>query len=177
MLEERSADSCDDATNTSPAATTHLQQRSAGLCDDASDTIAYFLQLLIACYKCVPQVRATTQPTVLPTRCNSASRFATALRRFVRRRSRHCCPFVATAHRLSQQRCAPPRSTCCSTVPSDATELCVLQPSTILLLPSAADRRSTCCSAVHRRHLSKRSAVPVAAECSLLRRNRTRCSA
>ena len=49
MLEERSVDSCDDATNTSPAATTHLQQRSAGSCDDATDTVAHPLQRRIAC--------------------------------------------------------------------------------------------------------------------------------
>ena len=44
------------------------------------------------------------QPTLLPLRCNCASRGATALSRFVRRRNRQRCQPVATAHRGLQQR-------------------------------------------------------------------------
>ena len=50
--------------------------------------------------------RATTQPTLLLPRCNSASPVDTALSKFVRRRNQHCCPSVATEHRVLQQRSA-----------------------------------------------------------------------
>ena len=94
-------------------ATAHrgLQQRSAGSCDDATNTAAHPLQQRIACCNCAQQVRATTQPTRLPIRCNSASRVATALSRFVRRRNIHGCPSVATAHRGLQRRSVRQRST------------------------------------------------------------------
>ena len=60
----------------------------------------------IACCNSAQQVRATTQPTRLPIRCDGASRVATALSRFVRRRNQHCCHSVAAAHRVLQQRSA-----------------------------------------------------------------------
>ena len=89
-------------------ATAHrvLQRRSAGSCDDATNTVTNPLQQRIAGCSSAQPVRATTQPTRLPIHCNSASRVATALSRFVRRRSQRGCPSVATAHRGLQQRSA-----------------------------------------------------------------------
>ena len=71
---------------------------------------------------------------------------------------------AADVGRRGASRAATARSTttqhCCNTVQSVATELCVLQQSTILLLHSATRRRSTCCIAVQRCNLLQRSASP-----------------
>ncbi len=61
------------------------QQRSAGSCADATNAVAHPLQWRM--------------------------RVATALSRYERRRNQHCCPSVATAHRLLQQRSVRPRRT------------------------------------------------------------------
>ena len=80
-----------------------LQQRSAGPCDDATTTVATPLQQCSACCHSAQQVRATTQPTLLPICCSGASRVATALSAT----SQSCCTraqSVATVHRMLQQR-------------------------------------------------------------------------
>ena len=106
-----------------------LLQRRSGPCDDATNSVAHPLQRSIACCHSARQVRATTQPQQLPLRCNSASRVATALSRSVRRRNQHCCPYVAAAHRVLQQRSVRRRRTA-------ARERSLLQ------------RRTACCNSV-----------------------------
>ena len=122
-------------------------QRRSGPCDDATNPVAHPLQRRIACCNSARQVRATTQPQQLPLRCNSASRVATALSRFVRRRNQHCCPYVAAAHRVLQQRSVRHRRTA-------ARERSLLQQCTAccnsVRFCCRTGRRSTCCSAVQR---------------------------
>ncbi len=70
-----------------------------------SGTAAVGLQRPAACCNSAPQVRATSQPNLLPIRCNGASPVATALSAT----TQNCCTrvqSVATAHRLLQQRSA-----------------------------------------------------------------------
>ncbi len=106
VLQQRSARSCHDATD----AVAHPLQHRIACCNRARCDIAELLhesvsllQQCIACCNIAQQVRATTQPTLVPVRCNSASRVATALSAI----SQNCCPSVqsvATAHRMLQQR-------------------------------------------------------------------------
>ena len=88
-----------------------MLQRRSGPCDDATNPVAHPLQRRIACCNSTRQVRATTQPQQLPLRCNSASRVATALSRFVRRRNQLGGPYVAAAHRVLQRRSVRHRRT------------------------------------------------------------------
>ena len=122
-------------------------QRRSGPCDDATNSVAHPLQRSIACCNSARQVRATTQPQQLPLRCNSASRVATALSRSVRRRNQHCCPSVAAAHRVLQQRSVRHRRTA-------ARERSLLQQCTAccnsVRFCCRTGRRSTCCSAMQR---------------------------
>ena len=133
----------------------------------------------IACCNSARQVRATTQPTLLQIRCNSASRVATELSRFVQRRNRNSCPCVATAHRLLQQRSVRQRRTA-------AREYSLLQ------------RRTACCNSAQQVRATTQPTAfpircnsaspvatalrtttkqPVATQGSLAWRNRTCCSA
>ena len=141
-----------------------LQQRS-GLRDDATNSVAHPLQLRIACCNST-QVCATTQPILLPIRCNSASRVATALSAT----TQNCCTraqSVATAYRVLRQRSVRQRRTAARE--RSLLQRRMLQQRTILL-----QNRSTL-------HLLQRVAtvrhveIPVATQCNLLWRNRTCC--
>ncbi len=85
-----------------------------------SVTTAVGLPRTAACCNNAQHGCATTQPNLLPVRCSSASRVATALSRFVRRRNRQRCQSVAgscddatntVAHPLQQ------RIACCNRAP------------------------------------------------------------
>ena len=133
----------------------------------------------IGCCNSARQVRATTQPTRLQIRCNSASRVATELSRFVQRRNRNSCPCVATAHRLLQQRSVRQRRTA-------AREYSLLQQRIVCCNSAQQGRATTQLTAFPIRcngaspvatALRTTTQQPVATQGSLAWRNRTCCSA
>ena len=123
-----------------------LQQRS-GLRDDATNSVAHPLQQCIACCDSAQhglcddatesvanplQVRAATQRTLVPIRCNSALRVATALR--------------TTTQQPVATQCSLPwfRRSCCSAAQRVATQRDLLQQTAVRC--HGPQRVATCCS-------------------------------
>ena len=162
-----------------------LQQRSAGSCDDATDTVAHPLQQRIACCNSAQCDNAELlhESTVC---CNSATRVATALSMVVQRRNQQLFPSVAVAHaccnsapyhnaatccNAGQPGVAQPnllqRSTCCNAGQPVATDHSPLQPvAAIAMLCDPLQPTTACCNLLQR-----------CSQYSVCRSNPARCKA